>query len=117
MASLSYSTLRLTEEEEKGVNYRRLGRFSTPPMANRLAALFIARRIRANIGLSFHSSNVDTVIVRVGGTQSLPVILGLQELKFVLYPVTRLCDGEFEAGLAGLVRRLRGVRNHIRPRR
>lgn len=37
----------------------------------------------------------------------LPVILGLQELKFVFNPVARLCNRKFEAGLAGLMRRLK----------
>ena len=40
--------------------------------------------------------------------QSLPVILGLQELKFIFNPVTRLCYGEFEARLARLMWSLKG---------
>lgn len=36
------------------------------------------------------------------------MILGLQELKFIFNPVTRLCYGEFEARLAGLMWSLKG---------
>lgn len=41
------------------------------------------------------------------------MILGLQELKFILNPVTRLCYGEFEAGLAGLMWSLKKKREVV----
>lgn len=42
------------------------------------------------------------------------MILGLQELKFIFNPVTRLCYGEFEARLAGLMWSLKGGEKKIK---
>lgn len=51
------------------------------------------------------------MLFRVG--QSLPVVLGLQELKFVFDPVAGLCHGELEARLPWLVRCLKSARLEI----
>lgn len=45
--------------------------------------------------------------------QSLPVVLGLQELKFVFDPVAGLCHSELEARLPWLVGCLKSERLEI----
>lgn len=47
------------------------------------------------------------IIRRLGTFRILPVILSLQELKFILDPVTRFCHSEFKAWLTRLVGRLK----------
>lgn len=41
------------------------------------------------------------------------MILGLEELKFIFNPVTRLCYGEFEARLARLMWSLKKKRKEV----